>query len=841
MRSCRLAFALAFTASCVSAPRPALAQPTTPDLLTFTASDATRAGQLNSMLRLHLTAPQNLFNTAGAPTWAEWIALASAPVGNFQGVDLIGGAQTDLGISAFDDQGYFWGTAEPNGWAFPTDASSGGRLPSWTFNTSSTQGWTLSGATAPAPSGGTWTVTATGTDPQLLSPALSLDPFQSAYIQVVMATTAASTQGQLYWQTSANPSYDPSRSLTFPLRNDGAMHTYMIPVYRSATWTGTVTKLRLDPILATSSGQSVAVTSIATSYDRRQVVTNANYILAEWRYFMWSNKVGLLRADVMPKARNAIHYLQTVLGGDANSVMVVPWNGHDALQGLVGSQPNYGHGIQESYWDVLSFGYKDAFASVYYYAALSAMSQLELAVERNPGYNIPPNPYGENSSTFASKAASVLTAIRTTFWQGGKRRLMMAQDTTGATWDFGMVPLNLEAIYYGAVDGFRANLILTWVNNEGFIESGDTSQGADIYHWPFAPRVTTLSDTTWYTFPYFEWFHPIPAFGAQVQNGGADLFTSFFDVVDRVRNRGADNGWTRLTQILDWYQAAQNAGGYRAYYPQPGVLQGCGTVGALGIDCEFIESGLVPLSFLYGFLGIGADVDGLDIYPALPSTLSSIGVQRLFFQRNYYDVTETSDPTHPVQIATRGSSAPVTLPVKIGNLAPNQTYTFTVSDLAAGTHTTQVFQTDGTGTVIASLAMPAQGEITLARAALNFYTVTPCRVLDTRSTGVALSSSTAVNTYTITGGSCGIPASAAAVAFNFTGIGYGVGVSIQAFPGDQSPTGTNVLSFRPGQVRAGQAVVGLATSGAGTLGVAPVFTASGTADFLIDVAGYFAP
>ncbi|HXO27176.1 MAG TPA: hypothetical protein VOA80_07530, partial [Thermoanaerobaculia bacterium] len=136
MRSCRLALALALIASCLSAPRPARSQPTTPDLLTFTASDATRASQLNSMLRLHLTAPQNLFNTAGAPTWAEWIALASAPVGNFQGVDLIGGAQTDLGISAFDDQGYFWGTAEPNGWAFPTDASSGGRLPSWTFNTS---------------------------------------------------------------------------------------------------------------------------------------------------------------------------------------------------------------------------------------------------------------------------------------------------------------------------------------------------------------------------------------------------------------------------------------------------------------------------------------------------------------------------------------------------------------------------------------------------------------------------------------------------------------------------------------------------------------------------------
>jgi hypothetical protein len=130
----------------------------------------------------------------------------------------------------------------------------------------------------------------------------------------------------------------------------------------------------------------------------------------------------------------------------------------------------------------------------------------------------------------------------------------------------------------------------------------------------------------------------------------------------------------------------------------------------------------------------------------------------------------------------------------------------------------------------------------LANAALigNFYTLTPCRALDTRTTGVPLSSSTAVNVYQLSG-ACGIPASALSVALNFTGVVPSASLSIQAFPGDLAPTGTNVLSLGAGQVRAGFGVVTLATNGSGTLGIGPLFSGSGTCDLVIDVTGYFAP
>jgi RHS repeat-associated protein len=127
----------------------------------------------------------------------------------------------------------------------------------------------------------------------------------------------------------------------------------------------------------------------------------------------------------------------------------------------------------------------------------------------------------------------------------------------------------------------------------------------------------------------------------------------------------------------------------------------------------------------------------------------------------------------------------------------------------------------------------------------GFYTLTPCRILDTRQTGVPLTQTNPQQVYQISG-VCGVPANAVAVAFNVTLVGATTKLWVQGYPGDLAPPGTNVVSATPPNTStiAGFAVLPLATNGSGTLGVLMTLTppaTSGQTDLILDVTGYFAP
>ena len=119
-----------------------------------------------------------------------------------------------------------------------------------------------------------------------------------------------------------------------------------------------------------------------------------------------------------------------------------------------------------------------------------------------------------------------------------------------------------------------------------------------------------------------------------------------------------------------------------------------------------------------------------------------------------------------------------------------------------------------------------------------FYTVTPCRVLDTRLPsgplgGPALAAGE-VRDLPL-GGNCGIPADAEAVVANLT-------VVNPSAPGyfELSVTGsfghTSTLNFRAGQTRANNAVVPLFGNGHTKTHLS---MATGQADLVVDVTGYF--
>ena len=204
--------------------------------------------------------------------------------------------------------------------------------------------------------------------------------------------------------------------------------------------------------------------------------------------------------------------------------------------------------------------------------------------------------------------------------------------------DYGFTFLNNEAIYYGFVTPDQASSIRDWISGRRIVE-GDTSTGADIYHWRFGPRSTTRRNIDYY---YWGWSNPesIP-WGYQVQDGGAVLGFSYHDLMARLKVSGADDAWARLKEILTWFDETQAAGGYRAYYKDPsrGTMQGGNVPGGLGLDKEFFESVLVPQVMIYGFLGLRPSAEGLRLDPKLPRDWPELTITRIHLHERVLDIT----------------------------------------------------------------------------------------------------------------------------------------------------------------------------------------------------------
>jgi hypothetical protein len=118
----------------------------------------------------------------------------------------------------------------------------------------------------------------------------------------------------------------------------------------------------------------------------------------------------------------------------------------------------------------------------------------------------------------------------------------------------------------------------------------------------------------------------------------------------------------------------------------------------------------------------------------------------------------------------------------------------------------------------------------------DFFTVAPCRVVDTRS-GSPLSSQVA-RTFTIAG-NCGIPSSAKAVSANVTVANPTSSGNVALWPANQSAPGSSVLNFQTGSNRANNALVTLATDGSGAVNAQALVLGGGTVHLIIDVNGYF--
>lgn len=123
-----------------------------------------------------------------------------------------------------------------------------------------------------------------------------------------------------------------------------------------------------------------------------------------------------------------------------------------------------------------------------------------------------------------------------------------------------------------------------------------------------------------------------------------------------------------------------------------------------------------------------------------------------------------------------------------------------------------------------------------ASPATKFFTVSPCRLLDTRTNGGPLATGQ-TRTLSVLG-LCGIPSTALSIVGNVTAVSPTGGGTLTLAPASAGVTNTSSVSFNAGNTRASQALIGLSGTGSRAFTIRSGL-ASGSVDVIVDVTGYF--
>ncbi|MEI7633667.1 MAG: hypothetical protein WCK47_05240 [bacterium] len=344
---------------------------------------------------------------------------------------------------------------------------------------------------------------------------------------------------------------------------------------------------------------------------RRHYTTNTTFIVASWLYAMWTRDNNTAR-KLMPNLRRAMEFC---LGSRdtqwLDGLMVITEPHH---RGTPDSMPS-------TEYDCLPFGYKCAINNAMLYKALGAMAALEAM-------------YGGQSASenLIRKRTELRESYNNHFWDDAAGRYIGCIDAEGRRWDFGFTSVNLLAMTAGLADKDQAARIYDWIENQ------PTATGKrDAYIFRAAPRANTLDiKGWWYLGGDKEWPGDI-GFGLGFQNGGAFLFSSYYDILARLRFLGPDNAFKRYKEILQRYQMPDKLCGGNPLCR--GEVDGY----QVGVSVVFPEAGLAPNAFLYGFLGISPEPAGLMIRPRLPSRLERAGIHNLHYAGAIFDIEAEND------------------------------------------------------------------------------------------------------------------------------------------------------------------------------------------------------
>jgi hypothetical protein len=130
----------------------------------------------------------------------------------------------------------------------------------WSFETPGYfKGWDMANhILLPAVPGGALQFDIGGNDPYIISPEIRADASRFRYLRIRMRNASSGTLGQVFFSTESAPGWDESRTVTFSLfPNDVGFTEYFVDMRSSAQWTGTITRIRLDPVANASAGRIV--------------------------------------------------------------------------------------------------------------------------------------------------------------------------------------------------------------------------------------------------------------------------------------------------------------------------------------------------------------------------------------------------------------------------------------------------------------------------------------------------------------------------------------------------------------------------------------------------------
>ncbi len=585
-----------------------------------------------------------------------------------------------------DSYGYVWSSfnnledpaTNPSGvfgmgWPFPNYGAQ--KDYDWEFNSSSKDNWKVTGAASNSVANGFFKTSVSG--------ATELTFSNSSYSAIINTAEAPFLEFDLRWglnaasvddiivswKTSAVSSNWKSTSVkeysimeqTFG--KDYAEHIYL-PLYLNSDWGNNKSIYGLKITVKAKSGASLTgninLNFVRGNLDTRQIDNAYNLLETAKLYQEYTGDLKTLKGN-LNRYRSAVMFMAYNLADNDGLINLSNFVGHDG--GIRTDSRN--HTIASSYWDLISLSPKSVYAQALYYKCLEDLAYLEDVAEKNGITVAAPSirsfdgnnkTYSFTSTTLENMANTVKTAVeqpvntssKTGYFDESKGRFIEGFNRNGDVVDYGSVIFNNMVVSFGMATDSQAQAVLSWINGDRIV-SGDNSTGADIYAYDFAPRTTTVKNSTQYVSDYSS-AEANSAFGTYCQDGGAILFTSYYDIMSRLAYSGTEDAYDRLSDIKDWYlkilEAYNNNGGsydmrnfFRGYYANKGVtLQGDGTSGALGLDKEFIENTILCSVVSDGFFGIKGEGNTLSVSPALPDELSYWRMENLMFHKVKYDL-----------------------------------------------------------------------------------------------------------------------------------------------------------------------------------------------------------
>lgn len=360
------------------------------------------------------------------------------------------------------------------------------------------------------------------------------------------------------------------------------------------------------------------------TYNQIFLIAARNYLLSGNDSSGFFEKTNSRGQTMEYRIEKAMAYMLTVMKG-TSGVLTITDPRNDATS----------NGVSSNYWDsIRAFGYQSAYENVLFYQALFAMADIE-TYRGN----------ADKAGYYTDLAAKVKTEFNRIFWDASKGRYITSVDKNGKRIDLGITFVNTMAVAAGLADADRSEQIYAWLDGKRIIE-GEKSTGSDIFGaFKISARTNTV-DIASTGAPYLWWDHngampctegTLGGYGNQMQNGGTIFYTSYYDLMGRIRSGDIQSAADRFDTILEEFHKDQ----LRRF---PYTAYGGYVEGVIG---EFPESGLVPLTFLTGFMGITVAENGLKITPDLPADMTYAGVREYVFNGKTYSIKVNKKITEP--------------------------------------------------------------------------------------------------------------------------------------------------------------------------------------------------